>query len=72
MNTTIHASILYGCSAAEALLDQIEQDLLVLTTASLDGRAGAPPEAVDEFADDFLSSWSMPPDAGAGRHGLAG
>ena len=71
MNTTIHASILYGCSAAVALLDQIEQDLLVLTTASLDGRADAP-EVVDEFADDFLSSWSMPPDAGAGRHGLAG
>jgi hypothetical protein len=59
MNSTNHA--LHQRSATEALFDQIEQDLLALTTAPLDDRTGAPRQCVDEFADDFLSGWSMPP-----------
>ena len=70
MNTTRHACSQHETSAADALFDQIEQDLLALTTASLDGRADAPPQCVDEFADDFFSCWSrppgMPPQSGTG------
>lgn len=55
MNTTRHAYSLQEYSAADALFDQIEQDLLALTTAPLDSRAAEPPECVDEFADDFFS-----------------
>jgi hypothetical protein len=55
MNTTRHAYSLLEYSAADALFDQIEQDLLALTTAPLDSRGGEPPECVDEFADDFFS-----------------
>jgi hypothetical protein len=61
MNTTRHTSSLHECSAPDALHDKIEQDLLALTTASLDGPAGAPRQCVDEFADDFFSYWSTPP-----------
>jgi hypothetical protein len=67
MNTTRHAYSLQDYSAADALFDQIEQDLLALTTAPLDSRAGEPPQCVDEFADDFFSCWSTP--AGP-AHGL--
>lgn len=62
MNTTRHAHSIHECSATEALFDQIEQDLLALTTASLDGPTDEPPQCVDEFADDFFSCWSRPPD----------
>jgi hypothetical protein len=61
MNTTRHAYSLYEHSATDALFDQIEQDLVALTTAPLDCRAGEPPQCVDEFADDFFSCWSTPP-----------
>jgi hypothetical protein len=75
MNTTRHAYSIHECSATEALFEQIEQDLLALTTASLDGRGDEPPQCVDEFADDFFSCWSrppgMPPDVANERHGLA-
>jgi hypothetical protein len=60
MNTTRHAYNIHEFSASDALFDQIEQDLLALTTAPLDGRAGAPLQSVDEFADDFFSAWSLP------------
>jgi hypothetical protein len=60
MNTTRHATSIHEFSASDALFDKIEQDLLALTTAPLDGRAGAPLQSVDEFADDFLSAWSLP------------
>jgi hypothetical protein len=60
MNTTRHAYSVHEFSASDALFDQIEQDLLALTTAPLDGRAGAPLQSVDEFADDFFSAWSLP------------
>ncbi|MFC5548303.1 hypothetical protein [Massilia aerilata] len=69
MNTTRHAYSLQDYSAADALFDQIEQDLLALTTAPLDIRAAAPPQYVDEFADDFFSCWSPAP-GGAGQAGL--
>jgi hypothetical protein len=61
MNTTRPAFSLAGCHAADALHDKIEQDLLTLTTAPLDGRDMTPPKCVDEFADDFFSAWSRPP-----------
>jgi len=48
-------------SACEALLDQVERQLLALTTAPLDARAGSPRECVDEFANEFLGHWSLPP-----------
>jgi hypothetical protein len=60
MNTTRHATSIHEFSASDALFDKIEQDLLALTTASLDGPAEAPLQCVDEFADDFFSAWSMP------------
>jgi hypothetical protein len=60
MNTTHHAHGIHEFSASDALFDKIEQDLLALTIAPLDGRAGAPLQSVDEFADDFLSAWSLP------------
>ena len=62
MNTTRHASSLNECSASDALYDKIEQELLALTTAPLDSLAAVPRQCVDEFADDFFSYWSMPPD----------
>ncbi|MGJ7914057.1 hypothetical protein ACI48D_01065 [Massilia sp. LXY-6] len=75
MNTTRHTFSMVECSATDALFDQIEQELLALTTAPLEGRATEPPQCVDEFADDFFSYWSMPssmaPDAAAERPGLA-
>jgi hypothetical protein len=60
MNTTRYACQ-YETSAADALFDQIEQDLLALTTAPLECRAAEPPECVDEFADDFFSCWNTLP-----------
>jgi hypothetical protein len=60
MNTTRHAYSVHEFSASDALFDKIEQDLLALTIAPLDGRAGAPLQSVDEFADDFFSAWSSP------------
>ena len=66
MNTTRHAYSLQEYSAADALFDQIEQDLLALTTAPLDTRAGEPPQCVDEFADDFFSCLGALPATGSG------
>jgi hypothetical protein len=60
MNTTRHAYSIHETSASDALFDKIEQDLLALTTAALDGPAAAPLQSVDEFADDFFSAWSQP------------
>ena len=61
MNTTQQAYGIQDFSATDALFDKIEQDLLALSIAPLDGRAGAPLQSVDEFADDFFSAWSVPP-----------
>jgi hypothetical protein len=61
MNTTRNAHSLQDYSAADALFDQIEQDLLALTTAPLDHSAEEPLQCVDEFADDFFSCWSLLP-----------
>jgi hypothetical protein len=61
MNTTYQTHGIHEFSASDALFDKIEQDLLALTIAPLDGRAGAPLQSVDEFADDFFSAWSVPP-----------
>jgi hypothetical protein len=70
MDTTRHLH--HEQIAADALLDQIEQELLALTTAPLECRADAPPQCVDEFADDFFSCWSRPPGYAAGPDRRAG
>ena len=50
------------CSAHDALFDDIEHELLALTTASLDNDGAAlPAPPVDEFATDFLVELSRPP-----------
>jgi hypothetical protein len=59
MNSTNHSP--QERSACEALFDQVERDLLALTTVSLDLNEGAPRLCVDEFANEFLGHWSMPP-----------
>jgi hypothetical protein len=61
MNTTRTAYTQHEYSAADALFDQIEQDLLALTIAPLDCRAAEPPQCVDEFANDFISCWGTLP-----------
>jgi hypothetical protein len=72
MNTTRYACAQHDISAADALFDQIEQDLLALTIAPLECRTAAPPECVDEFADDFFSCWSTPPGMAPGMAPDAG
>jgi hypothetical protein len=49
------------CSAADALLDQLELDLIALTTATLEDGDEAPIQCVDEFATEFLIQWTSPP-----------
>jgi hypothetical protein len=56
-------------SALDALFDQVEHDLLALTTASLDAHAAAPRQTVDEFANEFLGHWLLPPKRRLGRLG---
>ena len=45
--------------APDALFDDIEQELLALTTASLDEDDALPGTSVDEFANDFLAELSL-------------
>lgn len=46
--------------APDALYDDIEQELLALTTASLDDNdSGASPTVVDEFDNEFLAELSL-------------
>jgi hypothetical protein len=59
-------------SPLDALCDQIERELLILTTASLDARGAAPRQIVDEFANECLGHWSMPPRRPARRTGSRG
>jgi hypothetical protein len=47
-------------SLSEAMLDLIEQNLLILATASLDDDP-APAQYVDEFSTEFMIHLSMPP-----------
>jgi len=58
MNSTNHTPKEH--SLCEALFDQVERDLLALTTVSLDPDA-APGVCIDEFANEFLGQWSLPP-----------
>jgi hypothetical protein len=44
----------------DALHDQLEHDLVALTTATLDDDA-APTQCVDEFSTEFIMQWSVPP-----------
>jgi hypothetical protein len=48
------------CSAPDALFDQLERDLCALTTAALDDER-TPRQCVDEFSNEFLMQWSLPP-----------
>ena len=48
-------------SAHDALFDDIEHELLALTTASLDDDDALPAPPVDEFGTDFLVELSRPP-----------
>jgi hypothetical protein len=66
MNTTRTAYTQHEYSAADALFDQIEQDLLALTMAPLECRAAEPPQCVDEFANEFFSCWGTPPNMAPG------
>ena len=47
-------------SAADALYDEHEHELLALATASLDDEDALPPP-VDEFATEFLLELGRPP-----------
>jgi hypothetical protein len=50
-------------SAPDALFDDIEHELLALTTATLDNDGDdLPAPVVDEFATEFLVELSRPPD----------
>jgi hypothetical protein len=48
-------------SADDALLDQLELDLIALTTATLEDDDEGPTQCVDEFATEFLIQWTTPP-----------
>ncbi|TFW33574.1 hypothetical protein [Massilia horti] len=48
------------CSPSEALFDQIERDLLALSTAALDDEA-PPSGCVDEFSNEFPLPLRRPP-----------
>jgi len=45
--------------APDALFDDIEQELLALTTASLDEDDAIPGACVDEFADEYLADLGL-------------
>lgn len=45
--------------ARDALFDDIERELLALTTASLDEDEVLPGNCVDEFANEFLAELSL-------------
>jgi hypothetical protein len=47
--------------APDALFDELEHELLALTTASLDDDDALPAPLVDEFATEFLVELSRPP-----------
>jgi len=47
--------------ACDALFDEVERDLLALTTVPLNAGDATPRVCIDEFANEFLGNWSMPP-----------
>lgn len=51
-------------SAPDAHLDDLERELVVITTANLDEDDLGPAQVVDEFATEFLQKLSLPPDGG--------
>ena len=58
-------SLIYG-AAPEAHFDQLERDLVALTTAALDEDELAPAQVVDEFATEFLMELTRPPQGSDG------
>lgn len=53
MNSPKLPPLLYA-TAPDALFDELERDLLSLTTAELDEDLAPPSQVVDEFATEFL------------------
>ncbi|HEX9171361.1 MAG TPA: hypothetical protein VF861_01730 [Telluria sp.] len=49
------------CIAQDALLDQLETELVALTTATLEDGDEVPTESVDEFSTDFLLQYTLRP-----------
>ena len=52
---------LHNRAQADALFNELEQDLLALTTAQLDDAELASTQVVDEFAPEFLRELARPP-----------
>jgi hypothetical protein len=48
------------CIVQDALHDQLEIELVALTTATLDDGDQVPTERVDEFSTDFLLQYTIP------------
>jgi hypothetical protein len=46
---------------SDAMFNELEQDLLMLTTARLDEDELVPSQVVDEFATEFLRELARPP-----------
>lgn len=63
MNSTNTSQHRFG--APDALFDQIERELHALTFAPLDGQDAAPRQCVDEFANEFLGRFHLPPPGAA-------
>ncbi|WP_296948983.1 hypothetical protein [uncultured Massilia sp.] len=59
MNTT-NPSLFQG-NAHDALFERIERELCALTIAPLDAQPSMPRQSVDEFADDCLVHFALPP-----------
>lgn len=57
------------CIAQDALLDQLETDLVALTTATLEDCDEVPTERVDEFSTEFLLQYTIRPDERRSREG---
>jgi hypothetical protein len=51
----------FPARAYDALLDLVECQLLIAMTAALDVRDSIPRRCIDEFADESLGRFSMPP-----------
>jgi hypothetical protein len=52
---------LHNGAESDAMFNELEQDLLMLTTARLDEDELVPSQVVDEFATEFLRELARPP-----------
>lgn len=60
MNSPKLPPLLYA-TAPDALFDELERELLALTTAELDEDVLVQAQVVDEFATEFLRELARPP-----------